>query len=62
MTWKKTRRNTIADEYLKRTIGRILEELYRKEQEQDPKKVLDNKIQTLKEELKRLKKERKNYD
>lgn len=53
---------TIADEYLKRTIGRILEELYRKEQEQDPKKVLDNKIQTLKEELKRLKKERKNYD
>lgn len=58
----------IADEYLKKTIGRILEELYRQvqeqeqDQEQDPKKVLEDKIQTLEEELNRLKKERGNYD
>jgi hypothetical protein len=47
---------TIADEFLKKTIGRILEELYRQVQDQDPKKVLEDKIQTLEEELKRLRK------
>ena len=60
---------TIADEYLKKTIGRILEELYRQvqeqeqeqeeDQDQDPKKALEDKIQTLEEELNRLKKEEK---
>ena len=51
---------TIADEYLKKTIGRILEELYR--QVQTPRELLDNKIQTMEKELKRLRKKRKNYD
>lgn len=51
---------TIADEYLKKTIGRILEELYRKVQ--TPRELLDNKIQILEEELNLLRKERGNYD
>ena len=68
---------TIADEYLKKTIGRILEELYRQvqeqeqeqeqeeqegDQDQDPKKALEDKIQTLEEELNLLRKEKENYD